>query len=336
MNRKVLAICDPDVEYVERFSRYAAKREKGIFEVLAFTERDALDAYLHRDSADIVLADRTMLTPSAEDAAGGKIRVLLVLSEFQGERREDYPTIYKYQSAERILREALHRLDTESDTPDPAHRSAEVFGVYSPVKRCYKTTFSLILGEMLAERGPALYLNLEDCSGFPALLGKQYEENLSDILYYWQVEQPGELRFRSAVQNLGKLAYIPPVECPGDIRTVDPSELAKILAAIASSDTYRYLVIDVGDALRDPLPVLSLCGRIYMPVQEDPSARAKEEACIAWFRECGEEEIPVKIRRLVLPRYAGLAGGCADYRGLLETSFGRYVQKLVREEEGWN
>lgn len=334
MNRKILAICDLDAEYAERFSRYAAKRENGVFEILTFTDPDALDAYLHRGGADIMLAAREMLTPEADAAAGGKIRQLFLLSEFREERREDYPVIYKYQSSERILREALRSLDVEPSGPE--NRKAEICGVYSPVKRCYKTTFALILGQVLAEQGPALYLNLEDVSGFPALLGKEYEENLSDLLYSWQVEQPGQLRFRSTVQNVGRLAYIPPVGCPGDIRTADPAVIAEIAAAIAAADAYRYLVIDVGDALRDPLPVLSLCSRIYMPVKEDAAAQAKAEAWTAYLREREEEEILARIRKIVLPRYAGLAGGCADYRSLLSNPFGRYVEKQVREEEGWN
>lgn len=334
MSRKILAICDPDTEYAKRFSRYAARRERGIFDVLTFTDPNALNTFLLRGSVDLMLAARELLTPEVDAAAGEKIRQLFVLSEFQGERREDYPTIYKYQSSERILREALRSMEAEPVSSE--NRKAEIYGVYSPVKRCYKTTFALILGQLLANRGPALYLNLEDVSGFPALLGKEYEENLSDILYSYQVEQSGNLRFRGAVRNIGRLAYIPPVSCPGDIRAADPSMIAEIISSIAAADLYGYLVIDVGDALRDVLPILDLCGRIYMPVQEDTAAEAKEEAWTAYLREREAGEILERTRRLVLPRYAGLAGGCTDYRSLLSNSFGRYVEKMLREEEGWS
>lgn len=123
------------------------------------------------------------------------------------------------------------------------------------MKRCYKTTFSLILGQILADRGTTLYVNLEDCSGLEALAGASGEETLSDVLYCHRVAQP-KRKLRSVVQNLGKLAYLPPAVCPGDIRETDPEEMAQVIFEIGSSDAYESLVIDLGDALRDPLPVL--------------------------------------------------------------------------------
>lgn len=77
----------------------------------------------------------------------------------------------------------------------------------------YKTTFSLILGQILADRGTTLYVNLEDCSGLEALAGASGEETLSDVLYCHRVAQP-KRKLRSVVQNLGKLAYLPPAGLP--------------------------------------------------------------------------------------------------------------------------
>ena len=137
----------------------------------------------------------------------------------------------------------------------------------------------------------------------------------------------------SAVEYLGRVAVMPPVSCPDDIRQADPREVAALIRALGSGGAYDFLVVDCGESLADPLPVLELCQRIYMPVCADRASAAKADAFLGYLRKLGRETLLARIHRLSLPYYSWLAGGCQDYRGLRWSAFGKYVQELLKEEE---
>ena len=173
-------------------------------------------------------------------------------------------------------------------------------------------------------------MNLEDCSGLEALAGASGEETLSDVLYCHRVAQP-KRKLRSVVQNLGKLAYLPPAVCPGDIRETDPEEMAQVIFEIGSSDAYESLVIDLGDALRDPLPVLRLCRRIYMPTRDDTVSKVRLREFQRMLSERREEELGGRICPLHLPSYSRMEAESSELRELRRTPFGRYVERVIQE-----
>ena len=334
MSRKIFAVCDKDREYVKRFAGYAGKREGNPFSIHAFTDPAALRAYMNSDRTDILLAGTDMVDPELEEKVKKDGGVLLFLSGTPGDSVGNYPVVYKYQSTERILRDVMACY--EENHPSTGRRKnirARMYGVYSPVGRCYKTTFSLALGQMLADRASTLYVNLEDVSGFPMLLKQSYEEDLSDVLYQHRVVRNGNVNLYRVVRNLGKLAYVPPASCPEDIRGASVEELAAVVEAMGATDAYEYLVADLGNGISDPLPLLRMCRKVYVPVKEDLASQAKIEAWMDYVRDSGNGDILRKMKKLVLPRYASLEGGCFDYRNLRHSPFGKYVERLIQEED---
>lgn len=333
MGRKIFAVCDKDREYVKRFSGYAGRREGNPFDIHAFTEKEALQAFLRTGRADILLVGVDLYEDELEAQVRESGGVLLYLSGTPGDTAGNCPVVYKYQSTERILRDVMACY--EENHPRAGRQKnlrARIDGVYSPVGRCYKTTFSLALGQILAERSPTLYLNLEDLSGFPGILKQTYEEDLSDVLYYYRVVNPGSVNLYRVARNLGKLVYVPPVSCPEDIRSAPPEELAELVQAMGATDTYEHLVLDLGQGLADPLPLLRLCRRIYMPVREDAAAQAKVDAWMEQVR-ARDAELLHRIQKISIPRYAGWETGGPDYRSLKNTALGKYVEQMIKEEE---
>lgn len=325
MRKKRLLLFDRDPAYAARFAAYGNQRESFRLEVISFTNREELDRFLERQTADAALT-----VPEEAAFLRSRIPQVMVLSEHRPSRGE--PVLYRYQPCGQILQQAAAQMFPGTAEEDSGEAAAQIWGIYSPVHRCYKTTFSLILGQLLAEQGPALYLNLEEYAGFPALLEREYEETLSDLLYSRQVGEKSRNLSSGGWEYLGKLAYLPPVSCPADIREAPPEELAKIVRDLGTSRAFEFLVVDCGEALADPAPVLKLCRRIYMPDLSDRASQAKGEAFLRYLRQMGQEELAERIHRLTLPYYPWLAGGCRDYRGLRWTAFGKYVEKLLEEE----
>lgn len=337
MNKKIFAVSDTNSEYVERFCRCLTVWEERRFDVRGFTEREALAEALAAEKADLLLIGEAMLgnDPEFRRSLTQGCRRMLLLSE-QRSGGGEIPSIYRYQPLDRMLRQIASYCEEQEDEELAAvNGQAAVYGIYSPVRRCYKTTFSLILGQILAERGATLYINLEDVTGLSALEGSPGEETLSDLLYSYRIQPSGRPKILSAVQNMGKLAYLPPVVCPGDIRETDPEEIAEVLSAVSRSDTYESMVIDLGDALQSPLPILRLCRKIYMPVREDAVSQAKLEAWERMLPEQKEEMLQERIQKIRLPSYSRMEAAQPEIRELRRSTFGRYVERVLSEAEAW-
>ena len=98
-------------------------------------------------------------------------------------------------------------------------RKTELFGVYSPLGRCLKTSFAWTLGQILSEERSVLLISLEEYSGLEELMQKKFSCTLSDLLYYVRQKNPGViLKLNSMVQSVGQLDFVPPVQSPEDIR----------------------------------------------------------------------------------------------------------------------
>ena len=165
MNKKIFVVSDTNREYTERFIRCLEAWEGSRFEIRGFTEKECLSEQLAARPADILLISEAMLgmDPEFRGQLEASSRRMLVLSEQSGGGGEEH-FVYRYQPLDRILRQIAAYCEEQEPWEEDAALHAEIYGVYSPVKRCYKTTFSLILGQILADRGTTLYVNLEDCS----------------------------------------------------------------------------------------------------------------------------------------------------------------------------
>ena len=334
LRRKLLVFYDEDSGYTERLSHYLGQRKDCIFEVRGFSDKEALVRFARENPVDVLLIPREALT----EELGRQSDLIFILSDEPGEQDGEYRTICKYRSSEQLMREITAAYEAKKLSRIGAglrDMKADAIGIYSPVGRCYKSTFALLLAQLLAEQAPTLLVNLEDYPAYHTLTsaaepdgGDEGKEDLSDILYYRRVGGEAEpRRIFGAVQFADRLAYLPPVSCPMDIRMAGAKDLAAVLTCLGGSELYRYLVIDLGNALADPLPVLALCRRIYVPSRRDSVSEAKVRAFEDYLSGIGEDEILARLRKVTLPTYSRIAEDGFDARALRSSPFGRYLEK---------
>ncbi len=335
MKRKVLAFYDPDRAYTERLSRYLGKRSDCIFDVRGFSDHKAFNEFVKDTPVDVLLVPREAMTQELDAQSD----MVFMLAERPEDQDESHGTVYKYRSSDWLIREVTAAYEARKLNYDAGtgKLKAEVIGVYSPVGRCYKSTFSVILSILLAERAPSVYISFEDYPGIRTMLPgtgdmaeAQGRDDLSDILYYRRVSKEDGGRLFHAVRTSGRLAYLPPVSCPADIRSAKPEELASIAAALGGSEMYRYLVLDVGSAIADPLPVLALCGRIFVPGRRDKVSEAKIAAFQEYLGSIGQEDILRRLEYVSIPTYAQMEDG-VDLASVKHSPLGRYMEKHMGE-----
>lgn len=332
--KRILAVYDVDASYAERFADFANQKEQTPFTVIPFTSMEKLQAYSERNTIEVLLVNTSV---GKETLA--KIQCNQVVTLSDGEivmADEEYPSIYKYQSADGIVREVM-----SCYCENPLEKAlavlaqkASVIGVYSPVNRCLKTSFSLTLGQLLSRDAKVLYLNLEEYSGLGTLMKEDYKGGLSDILYFYQQKNFNWMRLSTVVYSWGSLDYIPPICFPEDLDLIGGDEMADLITRIALESPYEVLVVDLGQFGKKALEVLEICRTVYMPIKEDSVSAAKLEEFEAYVKAAGKGQLLERIKRLKLPYHNSFGKKDNYVEQLVWGELGDYVRHLMKGQAG--
>lgn len=303
----VLAICDRDESYVRCFAEYFSVKGRVSFSICGFSkERELLD-FVNRTDIDILLISGSMLSDRIREADG--IAKIIVLSDggmlSESVLAPEYDSIFKFQSTENIIREVMeyyseiHRTE-EGVLSDMA--GSDVWGVYSPASRCGKTTFAIALGQALARKYRTLYIDMDEFSGFETLCGRKISGDLSDVLYYQKLNPSGlNIKLKAVVNNIHGLDVVAPMSFSSDLRNIDFAQWKELIDYVSNRCGYDKVILDINSAVKNPIDVLSLCGRVYMPVPDDMISNAKVREFEHFLIKSGNEQILFNIQKIKPP-----------------------------------
>ena len=317
-----MAVLDRDKEYASRLAAYLNDQERIGFRTTALSSPEALKEFRKTARVEILLLSEDLAGHVHGLTEGAKVILLSDDGFVQGGDQRPYgaPAVFKYLPADRIAREIMNLYaEDESRCVSRARRDqCEIFGVYSPVNRCGKTTLALTLGLVHARRGRTLFLTLEEFPGvFRNIQGNmaEDEEDLSDVIYRYLQGAYSWSRLKSAVHSFGPLDYIPPVRCAEDITQVSSEDLARLFRSIADEGGYASIILDFGSFGRRAAELLDLCSRIFMPVVEDAASSLKLDSFQEFLHRSGKEELKDRLVKCVPPWEPEKAGDYA--RGLI-------------------
>lgn len=123
---KIMAVYDVDASYARRFADVVNQKEKVPFTVVPFTSLEELKKYARHHPIEILLVSGGSPAKAAEEV-GAKAVVTLAEGEVVP-AAEDHPSVYKYQSADSVIREVMVTAVSpswqwgrcgRSDTPPP-------------------------------------------------------------------------------------------------------------------------------------------------------------------------------------------------------------------------
>ena len=283
-----------------------------------FTERGAWEQFAGQNEATVLLVSQPLYERYGGEWEAGR---RIILSEGRdGPPGEQW--IDKYQSVEAVVRKVLE-LASDAGLLPPAARAGgregmKLIGVYSPVGRCLQTTFSFTLGQLLARKHRVLYLNFECFSGFGKMLRKEFQADLSDLIYFLH-NRDGRFPYRleSMTQKLNGLDYIPPAFSCLDLQRVEKEEWLALLDELGQSGLYEYVILDLSEVINGLFDILKLCSAVYTIVRDDGFAAAKQEQYEALLTCLDHEDILENTKKCRLPLFRQLpqgAGG-SDQRG---------------------
>ncbi len=279
---KILVLYDKDEEYARLMCEYLLGCRNLPWKITACTSEADLKKICVNRTPSLLVTTNSCYTRTLEDMGVGK---LVILSDGSGTRvvrdTEKIPVIEKYRPADETLRAILEIYageitDEESVSLIPSAERARLIGVFSPIRRCYQTTFSVLMGRLLRSRGKVLYLSFEFCEGCDELIPPDGSRNITDLMYF--IKSPPSvfsIRFRSMVRSIGEIDYIPGAVSGTDLSEIPEEEWMTFLKRICAIEDYSYVILDLSESIRGIFGILRMCDRIYTLTRNDRVAKRK-------------------------------------------------------------
>ena len=324
-----MAVCDSETEYAYQLVDYFSNKKGFPFQVQMFSSENNLKEYAKNHPILVALIAQKDFS---EDIKTVPVEHILILGEDCEKEIKDIKTIEKYQSCERIIKELLDWLFQEGVLGRSISNSKEMklIGIYSPVGKCLKTSFSFVLGQLLGKKHKVLYLNMESYSGLGQLLQKEFSTDMSELIYYLQNSKEKFIyRMGSMAEKAGGLDILPPFDSFLDFVSVSGDEWIQLFQEIEKGSDYEYLILDLSDAVQGLFDILRLCDVVYTLSREDGFSMAKIAQYEEVLKKCNYEDVWKKTRHCTIPLIKNLPPGLLQ---LTFTELAEYVRERIEED----
>ena len=325
----VLAVCDSETEYVYKLVDYFSNKKSFPFRIQLFTSAETLKEYsVHYPISIALIAQKDF----SKEIKAYPIEHFVILGEDDKEEFKDIKSIYKYQCSEQIVQELLSWIAEKGILGRVMVNSKELklIGIYSPVGRCLKTSFSVVLGQLLSKKHKVLYLNMESYSGLKKLFQKEFKSDMSELIYYLQNSKEKFIyRMGSMTQRAGELDILPPFDSFLDFISVSREEWIQLIGEIEKGSDYEYLILDLSDAVQGLFDILRLCDVVYTLSREDGFSMAKIVQYEEVLKKSNYEDIWKKTKHCTIPTIKNLPAGLMQ---LTYTELAEYVKQRIEED----
>ena len=325
----VLAVCDSETEYAYQLVDYLSNKKGFPFQVQLFTSEKTLIKYAKDHAVSVALIAEGDYSGKMEE---GFIEHILLLREDKDTKSVGLKSFYKYQSAEQLIKDLLDWIAREGILGRTIidGKDLKLIGVYSPVGKCLKTSFSFVLGQILSKKHKVLYLNMESYSGLGKLLQKDFPTDMSELIYYLQNSREKFIyRMSSMTTRAGELDVLPPFDSFLDFISVSQEEWITLFREIERGSDYEYLILDLSDAVQGLFDILRLCDLVYTLSREDGFAMAKIAQYEEVLKKCNYEDIWKKTRHCTIPEIKNLPSGLQQ---LTYTELAEFVRERIEED----
>ena len=331
MRKKRIVFCDSNVLYAERLQEYMAEEKSFPYQYDLYTDWRKCKELLLEAKVDACIVSEDLETYFREDKAIRE-RAEHWLSLCEEKEDEKEKSIFRYQSADSLLRQIGEEIGLKISASDciVTGFGAKLIGIYTPVRRCLQTSFSLVLGQMLASRYKVLYLNFEAYSGFTQMMQRNFNADMADLLFYLKnLSKDFSQQFSEMKQTINGLDYIPPAFSYMDISAILPNEWEHFLKTLGETGEYDYIILDLTDYVQGLYQILRNCSYIYTITRSDGRALAKIAHYEEVLRELSYEDILEKTKKCNFPVYRQLP---AEPEDLLYSELADYARKILRED----
>ncbi len=291
-----MAIYDEDERYLKQLVAYLKRRGGIELEVREFYLYEEMREYVEIHKPELIVIGVRSHRDDFEDS------MIINLCE-PGQVVHDFQRkVNKYQGGEVVLKEIMeyyYECYQINEKQEHFQTKIKIYGVYSPISRCGKTTFSLGLAEALSKKYQVLFLSFEIYSGLVSLLSIADRSSLSDLLYHCKKKGNEKGAVVDCIYEKSGFHVIPPVRYAQDLFAVTEADIKKCMKCLSNLDTYQVLVIDFANRGGEEL---DLCNRVFIPEKEDTIAKEKMQEWKCYMRDSGREALFERVNYIQVPK----------------------------------
>lgn len=334
---RIMAVLDHDRNYAERLCSYANRLKNLPFHAVAFQDFQTYSRFADSHRVLLLMAEPGLVGGEYELKADkvlslcdADVQDRMELCEGNGLISSD-GAVYKYQSGDAILREAMSAVGDigERFRMTAAQRQTRFVAVYSPLNRCYKSTFALLYAVSCAKKERVLYLNLEPFSGLSCLMKEEFQTGFSDALYHYKQGTLDSSRISSLLHRFYEVDHIPPHHLAENFAAAEEEDIAGLFETLMRETEYDCFVVDIGGFSAAASELLEMSDLIFMPVLQDPVSAGKLEEFDFYLEHAEKTHIRDKIRRLRLPEPGTIRRQEGYFDSILLSPLGDFVRGLV-------
>ncbi len=302
MTNGSLAIFDSDIHYLHHLSEYLRARDDFPYDIIVFSDLDALNKS-NLKSIDILIT--SVIPDFINDIDIGSIFYLTTdsISTY-----ENYICLYKFQSADNIIRKIMENTKPPSNSISSLYeQDTSIIGIYSPVNGCGKTSFAISLGCVLSETAPTLLLSFDSFSILHNFANQYPFKDISDLLFYF-IESPDTFRNKllALTYKFSELNFLCPPATTERTQSIASDLWCELISAISHQGLYKYIIIDFSNLFLNEPEVLHLCSTIFMPQVPNYPALHKIDAFFTYLSYTSDLDSTL-FNQITLPEYEDIS-----------------------------
>ncbi len=292
-----LAIYDREIEYANHLMEYMKRKQKKLSQVRVFTNSDSLREYSEQNLIQILLINENL---PIEEIIQNSIKNICLLSEENDSAETGiYPVIYKFQSAEVVMKELFTYYplqEIQGRSKNSLERKVEIINVFSIGTDISRQIFSFSLANQYAALKKTLYINLDTFQVLSGFLGNKSNKGLSDFIYFLKQNNPNIInKMNSIITKRNSLDYIESVSFGPDLYELTVEDINHWLNEMIINTDYEVIIFDVGSFFQPILELFRNCSRLVLLLGDDNWEQAKYNNFKEQLNWSGYEDVLEKI-----------------------------------------
>lgn len=330
MKRRIMAICDKDEKYLELLQSYLLKKKPAGFEIMIFTTISQSIEMSKNEDFDIFMIGENAYSKRVREVHAQKI---LILQEDGLSGVKDYAFISKYQSVERLINQVLDEFASDENCVSKTRcgkNKTKLLSFYSPDRHGGQSVAALCVSELLSDMGnKVLYITMSSFSGFEELVGKKYNADITDFMYF-VLKHSDKLLYKldSIKEVIHNTDYLAPALDYSDLINISEEDWKTVIDLLLYSSDYSYVVIDLSEICQGFYHVLDKSDKIYILTQGNtPYSRAALNQYENLMRAKEREAVLNKSK--VFSLINNWENYCYDLEKLSVSELGVYLKEYV-------
>ncbi len=310
MNKRILVVCDLEENYAYRMMEVLKVKKDIPFEVYVFTQVDSLLLFGQKEEVECLLIAESAYREEIKELG---IPHVFILNESGVAAEENhFYNINKYQSADCIVNEMLIYYAERAPGITgrkirTTQKNVKIIGIYTPIRRCLQTTFTITLGQMLARNHKTLYLNYECYSGFAQMFNREFKSDITDLMYFFEcIREKFVYKLSTITEQVNGMDFIPPAAVYPDLMNIPGGQWTALFREMRVECDYEYILLDLNDYVNGLMDILQECDRIYTITRGDTMAIAKMEQYEKALGTMNCQDVTIKTRKLSLPIFKNI------------------------------